>query len=204
MPTGYTHAVQSGEITTFKDFALRCARAFGACVEMRDDSTDTPIPDEFQPSDYHQRGLEQDRAELARVEKMTENECVLAAMGEHAAEVARRNESDNKAREGVARYQAMLAEVQAWSPPTSEHAGLKSFMVQQLVDSIKWDGPIYVNEPNPDLMPPAEWKRAKVAALMKSIDRHIEGYAEGVARAASRTQWIRQLRDSVKPETVSR
>ena len=35
MPTGYTAAVCSGEITEIKDFALSCARAFGALITMR-------------------------------------------------------------------------------------------------------------------------------------------------------------------------
>lgn len=198
MPTGYTHSVQSGEVTTFAEFALQCARAFGACIEMRDDPTDTPIPERFKPSDYHEKALAADRAELARVEKMTEAECKVAARAEHDEEVARRNESDARAREGVARYQAMLTEVQAWNPPTSEHAGLKSFMVQQLVDSIKWDKPFYADEPPPALLPADEWKRTKIAELMKSIDRHTEGYAEDVQRAEQRTQWVRQLRESLK------
>jgi hypothetical protein len=32
MPTGYTSAIADG--IEFKDFALRCARAFGALVEL--------------------------------------------------------------------------------------------------------------------------------------------------------------------------
>lgn len=53
MPTGYTHGVQDGTVTEFRDFALICARAFGATILMRDDPMDAPIPDEFQSSTYH-------------------------------------------------------------------------------------------------------------------------------------------------------
>lgn len=45
MPTGYTAAIKYG--ITFKEFALDCARNFGACISMRDEPRETPIPDEF-------------------------------------------------------------------------------------------------------------------------------------------------------------
>lgn len=37
MPTGYTASVQEGKVTEFRDFAMECARAFGALVMMRDE-----------------------------------------------------------------------------------------------------------------------------------------------------------------------
>lgn len=54
MPTGYTNRIQNGEITEFKDFALACARAFGALISMRDDALDAPMPAEILPdTKYH-------------------------------------------------------------------------------------------------------------------------------------------------------
>ena len=38
MPTGYTHGIIDGDITTFEQFAERCSRAF--LIHMRDDSSD--------------------------------------------------------------------------------------------------------------------------------------------------------------------
>ena len=55
MPTGYTSKIADG--IGFKDFALSCARAFGACIEMRDDPSDKPIPNEFKPNDYHKKRM---------------------------------------------------------------------------------------------------------------------------------------------------
>ncbi len=56
MPTGYTAAVQNGTVTRFADFAMNCARAFGALVELRDEM-DAPIPDTFKPSTHHSESL---------------------------------------------------------------------------------------------------------------------------------------------------
>jgi hypothetical protein len=37
MPTGYTAGVADGTITEFREYALLCARAFGACIMLRDE-----------------------------------------------------------------------------------------------------------------------------------------------------------------------
>jgi len=49
MPTGYTCQVQDGMITEFKEFALLCARNFGACITLRDEPLSPDIP-EFEVS----------------------------------------------------------------------------------------------------------------------------------------------------------
>lgn len=36
MATAYTQGIINGKINTFKEFALVCARAFGAAAHMRD------------------------------------------------------------------------------------------------------------------------------------------------------------------------
>lgn len=50
MPTGYTYPVCEGKITEFPDFALSCARAFGALISMREEPMDAPLPDEIAAS----------------------------------------------------------------------------------------------------------------------------------------------------------
>jgi len=37
MPTGYTADLNDGKQVTFQEFTMKCARAFGALIEMRDD-----------------------------------------------------------------------------------------------------------------------------------------------------------------------
>jgi hypothetical protein len=69
MPTGYTEGVSKGEITDFKVYALRCARAFGACVMLRDEPVTDEIP-EFEPSDYHQKRLKEAQTQLAEFNAM--------------------------------------------------------------------------------------------------------------------------------------
>jgi hypothetical protein len=45
MPSSHTSPVQKGEVTSFPDFALDCARAFGATIAMRDMASDAPLTD---------------------------------------------------------------------------------------------------------------------------------------------------------------
>ena len=68
MPTGYTAVIQDNLDISMKDFALVCARAFGACVMMRDEPFDTPIPEEFVPDTYHTDKLKQFTDELNHLE----------------------------------------------------------------------------------------------------------------------------------------
>ena len=54
MPSGYTSDIYNGKEVTFKDFALGCARAFGACVMQRDDPADEK-PKIMPEESYHAR-----------------------------------------------------------------------------------------------------------------------------------------------------
>lgn len=51
MPTAYTADIAKG--ITFKQYAMNCARAFGALIDLRDKPANCEIPDVVYPSDYH-------------------------------------------------------------------------------------------------------------------------------------------------------
>jgi hypothetical protein len=113
MPTGYTADIKDG--IDFKTYAMNCARAFGACVMLRDEpGGGERIPDAFEPSDYHLKAVEKARVELAALDAMTPAECErAAAKAWDDAETSRlmRLEDCRKLR---AAYEAMLSKVQAW------------------------------------------------------------------------------------------
>ena len=78
MPTGYTAAIKDG--IDFKTYAMNCARAFGACVMLRDEpGGGDRIPDAFEPSDYHLKAAEKTRGELAALDTMAPAELERAA-----------------------------------------------------------------------------------------------------------------------------
>ena len=129
MPTGYTSIISEKDIS-FKEFALRCARAFGACSEQRDDDiNDPPKPRVYDPNNYFERVLKEGAPDLsfdAFVEKGQQ-------------EIAEYEKIVKERREVKQRYEKLLREVSSWTPPTQEHEELKSFMLKQLNDSMRCD-----------------------------------------------------------------
>lgn len=195
MPTGYTADVQSGKTTEFRDFALQCARAFGALVLMRDDPNDAPIPEAFPPSTFAAERLVKARAELDRLQSMTPAEAERAATDAHHTALTQWRERAERRRVERERYGAMLAKVRAWEPPTVDHLELKKFMLDQLVQSIDFDCSAEYDE-QPTKQSGAEWHAATVKAAEQDIAYSAKSDAEERTRTDGRNRWIQQLRDS--------
>ena len=139
MPTGYTAAVQDGTITTLDAFALRCARAFGACVSMRDDPTDAPIPERFEPNTaYYDEKIAEAREIVDTLPGLTAIQCDLRAFAEWQEQSKNAARYTQEGRDCEARYRAMIAAVTAWQVPES-HAEFRAFMLGQLEESIRFD-----------------------------------------------------------------
>ncbi len=196
MPTGYTCEIEKGQ--TFRDFALGCARAFGALMSMRDDPLHKPIPDEFQPSTHNKERADEARAQLDELKTCTP---------EHADEMAAKQFADEcddvKRRFGKnaalrAKYNAMLAQVQAYQPPTPKHEEFKAFMIEQIQSSIKFDcSDSYITAPR--RMTGREWLQEQTDSAVKDIAYHEKEYAAEVNRCAERTAWVMALKESLKP-----
>jgi hypothetical protein len=198
MPTGYTAAVQDGKVTTLKAFALQCARAFGALVTMRDDDFDAPIPEELKVSDYYVKSVQSDEIKLGELLAMGDAEA-----GAKAAEAyeARLNYSREYVAEKVARrkrYESMLGKVEVWTPPSPDHAGMKTFMLSQLRESIEFDcGGDYTPTVEP-LLSGADWRKQQIARVTESLERSRKSLAGEEARVRSHNKWLRQLRESLE------
>lgn len=199
MPTGYTAPVQSGEITEFKDFALQCARAFGALIMMRDDPSDAPIPKRFEPSTYNADRLAEATAELARISDQPVSFWEAEASRTYAEALARWEERRQEKREQRTRYEAMLAKVEAWTPPTPDHEELKKFMGQQLAESIRFDcGSTDEDEakydPKPELRQWADYRAERLAELTRQVSYHTEENRKEIERTEGRNRWVEALR----------
>lgn len=132
MPTGYTADIYDGKDISFSDFALKCARAFGACIEQRDDdANDKPKLIEKTKDNYHIKRIE----EAKKWKKPTK-----AEFDDYVKkQIDYCNEQNEKQLKLKASYQQMLDKVNDWAPPTSEHEGLKKFMIEQLTNSLEFD-----------------------------------------------------------------
>lgn len=193
MPTGYTQAVQNGTITDLKEYAMSCARAFGACIMMRDDPADAEIPEEFPASDYHAKALVEAQNELAMFDAMLEPDLRARYDADQAAAEKSHRESCRRKQTERARYEAMLKQVNEWNAPSDDHAEFKKFMASQLNESIKFDCTEYDRESPADF---ETWKAKTRENLSWYVDYHAKGHAEEIERTNQRNQWIRLLRES--------
>ena len=197
MPTGYTSDLYDGKPQTFAEFVMQCAREMGAMITMRDESLSKPIPERFEPSSYHERELERAQARLEEVTAMSPEEANSEAAQDFHDALAGWEEgnADRKARQD--RYEAMLAQVEAWVPPTTDHDGLKKFMRAQLEESIRFDCGYQRDAPVEESG--SEWREHHIAQAKKDIAYHAAEQLKERRRAEERTEWVRYLRESLKP-----
>jgi hypothetical protein len=201
MPTGYTAQVQDGTITEFRDFALTCARAFGALIDMRDEPLSAELPDKIKPhTDYNTKALDDATARLGKLRAMTCTQAERAAQKAHATALAAHEEYEAKKRLHRERYETMLLKVTHWTPPSRDHQELKKFMKDQLAESIKFD--CYAAGEPPQPMTGAEWLRTEIARAERDVEYHTKAVAEEVERAAGRDGWLRALRKSLEPKNA--
>lgn len=200
MPTGYTAAVADGTVTTLNQFAMCCARSFGALVSMRDDPADAPIPKSLEPSPFYLNQVTRSAERLAELRRMSPSEAQRRCQQSHSAAMAewRRQCDDNAIRS--CRYKRMYAEVQSWEPPTADHYELQKFMLTQLKDSLDWDcGHV---RPMPSIKRWPQWLADEVTEACEDMERYQSHARDELARVYSRNQWLAHLSESLAPEVI--
>lgn len=197
--TGYVHNMVEKK-QSFADFAMSCARAFGALVTMREESMDAPIPTAFVPSDYHVKERDKAIVKLAKLKTMTNKERIAFGEAEKKKSVADYRNAMNRAKKENEPLLAMLDKVSQWKPPSTEHVHLKEFMEEQLRTSLSQD--------NADSFFAKELLRAETKAAVdfyseavseaeRSVAYHKKELAAEEKRCADRTEWVNQLRESL-------
>jgi len=138
MPTGYTADIEKD--ISFEDYILGCARAFGACMHQRDDSSkEKPMLRSIENS-YHVDALSNAKTEVAKLEAMKGvNDRTAYGKQIIAEEAASNQEYFNKKVALRNKYEAMLSKAYNWFPPTPDHENLKKFMIEQITSSIDFD-----------------------------------------------------------------
>lgn len=195
MPTGYTEDVGEGRITTLREFAMICARAFGACITMRDDSMDAQIPERFEPElGYYKDRLEEAQSLLSELDTISDAEAEIRAEAEFKENLADHEEYQARLNLQNQRYQTMLESVREWR---TEAEGIRDFMIQQLDISIH----DYRSEPPIQLSGP-EWLKKKRLSALRDIARYEKQIAEEIHRTEMRNLWLAALRRSLPVEEI--
>ena len=173
---------------------MKCARAFGACIEQRDDdANDKPKLIEKTKDNYHIKRIE----EAKKWKKPTK-----AEFDDYVKkQTAYYNEQIDKQNKLKASYQQMLDKANAWTPPTSGHEGLKQFMIDQLSDSLKNDcGPDYYQM---ELSQIESYTYEGMVSDMRAsnkrdIEYHTEQLKKDNERVDTRNEWISALYKSLE------
>ena len=191
MPTGYTTDIYNGKKVAFKDFALNCARAFGACVMQRDDPADEKP--KIQPEEsYHTKALKR----LGKFKKPSKKQFETFIK----RSIADNKEIINKKKALEKAYSEMIEKAAKWTPPTTEHEELKDFMLKQLVESKQWDCGVdsYESElVSLSAMTYEDYAAKKLAEHNRSIEYHKEYEAKDLFNIKQRNKWIKDLYDSL-------
>ena len=196
MPTGYTSEIADG--ITFEKFVMNCARAFGALASMRDDSVDAAIPEQFEPHAYHKEHLEETQAAIKEIRGMSLETASQKANAEYQLVLEANEKAIQNAIELRGKYNAMLAQVEAWNIPTPNHWGLKEFMAEQIQQSIEFDCDTkYWHDNKPKWCYANEWLAQKRAKLLRDLEYHAEEWEKDKKRTARNNAWLKALRDSL-------
>ncbi len=195
MATGYTYRIKDG--ISFNDFVMDCAKAMGACIMMRDEPASTPIPEVFEPDDYHKNAYEKAKKELGKFCRMTKKAAEEKTAKYNDDRKVAEREAECKDKELSEKYLAMIEKVENWEPPTNDHIEFKHFMLDQLKESLRFDCG-YTRSVTVEDISVEEWKSQKESSILHDIEYHKKNYAEEVERAKERTAWISDLRNSLK------
>jgi hypothetical protein len=195
MPTGYTSSIYEGKEVSRNDFILGCARAFGALIEMRDSPSDTPIPDEFTPRNYHIDAIEKAKAELLVTYTIEEAQAILDE--EYEKKVENNEKRIEEIKGLIKRYEDMKQEILAWVAPSEEHQGLKDFCIKQLEDSMEFDCNYSYYSKLPVKESAELWIINKREQVEKNLKYHEEEWKKELDRISSRNHWVRLLKNSL-------
>lgn len=198
MPTGYTAPIADG--ITFKEYAMGCARAFGALIMMRDEPQNAEIPEAFEASTYHKDAIEKATMEIKELLAMDHTTAAAKAKEAHQKHIDYHTEEIAKDEALAAKYKAMLAEVEAYESPSPDHDNFKKFMTDQITESIKFDCSLNYHREAIEfakLMSGAEWILTEKERLEKSMEHHKKHHQEELDRTNNRNEWVRKLRESL-------
>lgn len=194
MPTGFTAPILDRDNYTFREYLWSCMRNMGVSYSLRDEGGTAPITEAdikrikaAEASDYHVTRLVEEETALAAALARPASWWAEDAARKNAAsaeENARMVAKDKVNREKIS---AMLVAVDEWHPPTPEHEGFKTFMREQLTQTMRFDCGDIEAPINRD----ADTHRANTLEfLTRSIAYHRESIAKDRANAESRAAWI--------------
>lgn len=195
MPTGYTAPVIDGEITTAQEFAYECSKAFVWSFREGNQLT-YPVVD-----DYYQKSLDESMAELAAWDALNEEGRYAKWSDAVIVMETRREEARKESEEAFKRLFKVRTEVEKIRVPET-HANFKKFMIEQLNETIKYEGTFKEEYYQMPTYP--EWADAQRGYILRSVEHAAKRMQEIEQNVAESRQWISTLAKLYNLEVVDR
>lgn len=132
MPTGYTCFIEDGRITTGKEFLKKCIRAFGCCINQREESLNAPLETKIKSNDYYEEAYYKAVETYEKLKKMTLEEMITNARRDRVNRTKEREKYLDGQEKLRNKYMNIRNEVEQWNPPTADHQGIKDFALEQI------------------------------------------------------------------------
>lgn len=204
MPTGYTAGILDGKVKTFQQFAAQCIRAFGSAIHMRDEPWDKKYTPR-KPSDYHSKAIAEAEKLLKKYANCSDKEIIDLRSGQLETDRRYHLNKIKEIEENFKKLNNILQEARDYTPPTSEHTGIKDFMIEQLRETIKYDGSTdYYDEKiesiNKELsnLDPVVIRHKLIEEANHDLQYHKKEYDREVELCNKHNEWAKQFLDSLK------
>jgi len=195
MPSGYTSDIYEGKDVTFRQFAEKTVRGLGAFYFMRDEPWDAPLPREAPISDYQEKRVCELNKEFHDLLNLSEEQAAEKAKEIFAENAVEDEEYVQRKIDLRKRYEAMLAQVNAWKGAPD---GAQKFLADQLQESIDFDcSTSYQRNKSRTPMTGAEYIKAERERILRSLRYAEEDLRKERARHAERNAWIKKFHDSL-------
>jgi hypothetical protein len=201
MPSNFTHHILSDQGTTLAAMVTRFAHAF---YKGGADNIDAPLASiSVPPHFYTEREEAKDRLDRA----LAFDDATWAEKAATNGAEYIRYYTDAKAYKAAvrARYEAMVARVEDWTPPSQNHQALKDFILAHLAECMDVDCPLGEAEQYDEMIEKAkfeitgpELKAQYLEAARKDFDRRDEQLRLRVAEVTMANGWIEQLQENLE------
>lgn len=199
MPSGYTEGILSGTINDLNDFIWTCARGFGAFITQKDNIDEPPILKE-KPNPYYKNKIKQLLNEQQKYNEYTDNDWQSTYLKYIEDQLKDIDDNIKEKIESKEKYENILNQVKEWIPPNENFHELKSFMINQIEESIDFDCDTSFWQERKNKISNLkleQYKRNVLNDINESLISNKEYYDKEVQRVKERNQWKQQLIESI-------
>lgn len=202
--TGYTASIDDRSITNGKDFLKLCIRAFGVCIDQREDSLKTPLVTKFKPNGYYTRQKDEAVNRYENLKNTSIEDYYIRKIEQikQSKEVNIKIYENKKLERQL--YLKIKSEVESWIPPTEEYESIKQFALDQISIGIPTEKEIleYKMKTEADLnytiSDACRDYEIELSDLKDSIEYYEKKCREEAERCNSRNKFMKQFLDSLE------